>query len=75
MMLWMSCLSMVLGLKIKIIGQVDTTADLYVSNHVTYLDIIVLNKLLPLNFIAKDEISSWPIIGCLASKTGTLFIK
>jgi 1-acyl-sn-glycerol-3-phosphate acyltransferase len=75
MMLWMSCLSMVLGLKIKIIGQVDTTADLYVSNHVTYLDIIVLNKLLPVNFIAKDEISRWPIIGSLASKTGTLFIK
>ena len=75
MMVWMRCLSIVLGLKTKIVGQVDTTADLYVSNHVTYLDIIILNKLLPVNFIAKDEISRWPIIGSLASKTGTLFIK
>ena len=75
MMIWMRCLSTVLGLKTKIIGQVDTTADLYVSNHVTYLDIIILNKMLPVNFIAKEEISRWPIIGSLASKTGTLFIK
>ena len=75
MVVWMRCLSIVLGLKTKIIGQVDTSADLYVSNHVTYLDIIILNKLLPVNFIAKEEISRWPIIGTLASKTGTLFIK
>ena len=75
MMIWMKCLSIVLGLKTKIIGQVDATADLFVSNHVTYLDIIILNKLLPVNFIAKDEISKWPVIGSLASKTGTLFIK
>tara|TARA_B100001059_G_scaffold197280_1_gene202628 strand:+ start:1539 stop:2312 length:774 start_codon:yes stop_codon:yes gene_type:complete len=75
MMIWMKYLSIILGLKIKIIGQIDTTADLYVSNHVTYLDIIILNKLLPVNFIAKNEISKWPIIGSLASKTGTLFIK
>jgi 1-acyl-sn-glycerol-3-phosphate acyltransferase len=75
MMVWMRCLSIVLGLKTKIVGQVDTTADLYVSNHVTYLDIIILNKMLPVNFIAKEEISKWPIIGSLASKTGTLFIK
>jgi len=62
MMIWMKCLSIVLGLKTKIIGQVDTTADLFVSNHVTYLDIIILNKLLPVNFIAKDEISKWPLL-------------
>ena len=75
MMVWMKYLSIVLGLKTKIIGRVDATADLFVSNHVTYSDIIILNKLLPVNFIAKDEISKWPVIGSLASKTGTLFIK
>ena len=75
MMKWMKCLSYILGIKIKIIGNPDVSSSLYVSNHVTYLDIIVINQLLPVNFIAKDEISKWPIIGNLASKTGTLFIK
>jgi 1-acyl-sn-glycerol-3-phosphate acyltransferase len=42
---------------------------------VTYLDIIIINKLLPVNFIAKSEIADWPIIGNLASRTGTLYIK
>ena len=75
MMLWMSFLSSILGIKIDMRGAPDQTANLFVSNHVTYLDIIIINKLLPVNFIAKEEISSWPIIGRLASKTGTLFIR
>ena len=75
MMLWMSFLSNILGIKVDIRGTPDQTANLFVSNHVTYLDIIIINKLLPVNFVAKEEISSWPIIGRLASKTGTLFIR
>ena len=75
MMFWMRFLSFILGIKVHIKGTPDLSADLFVSNHVTYLDIIIVNKLLPVNFIAKEAISSWPIIGALASKTGTLFIK
>ena len=75
MMLWMNILSSILGIKVDIRGIPDQSANLFVSNHVTYLDIIIINKLLPVNFIAKEEISSWPVIGRLASKTGTLFIK
>ena len=66
MMFWMKCLSIILGIKVDIRGTPDLSADLYVSNHVTYLDIIIINKLLPVNFIAKEAISSWPIIGVLA---------
>ncbi len=75
MMTWMDFLAKLLGIKTIIKGKIDRSANCYVSNHVTYLDIIIINRLLPVNFIAKDEISNWPIIGSLASKTGTLFIK
>jgi 1-acyl-sn-glycerol-3-phosphate acyltransferase len=75
MMLWMKVLSILLGIRTIIAGNVDNSADLYVSNHVTYLDIIIINKLLPVNFIAKSEIANWPIVGNLASRTGTLYIK
>ncbi len=75
MMIWMDLLAKLLGIKTIVRGNIDRSANLYVSNHVTYFDIIIINRLLPVNFIAKDEISTWPIIGSLASKTGTLFIK
>ena len=75
MMMWMDILAKLLGIKTIIRGEIDNSAHLYVSNHVTYLDIIIINRLIPVNFIAKDEIANWPVIGSLASKTGTLFIK
>ena len=45
-----------------------------VANHVSWLDIYVLNAVRPVNFVSKAEVRSWPIIGWLAAKTGTLFI-
>ena len=69
------CVVKIIGIKVIIEGKPDYTADLYVSNHVTYLDIIILNRILPVNFIAKKDIASWPVIGYLASKTGLYLSK
>ena len=45
-----------------------------VSNHVSWLDIFVLNSLHPCRFVAKAEIRSWPVLGWLAAAAGTVFI-
>ncbi|OWW19967.1 lysophospholipid acyltransferase family protein [Noviherbaspirillum denitrificans] len=47
---------------------------LMVSNHVSWLDIFVINSLHPTRFVAKSDIRSWPLIGWLCEKTGTIFI-
>ncbi len=47
---------------------------MYVSNHVSYLDIFVLGSILPASFIAKAEIASWPLFGTLAKLQKSLFI-
>ena len=73
--IWMKILRFLFGLKIKIKGKVEYECSVYVSNHISYLDIIVLNSILPVHFIAKSEIYRWPIIGYLTSKSGNLFIK
>ena len=73
--IWMKILILIFGLKIKLRGKKNNDASVFVSNHVSFLDIIALNSELPVSFIAKSEIESWPIIGHLASKTGTIFIK
>ena len=44
MMFWMRCLAFILGVEIDIRGEPDTSADLFVSNHVTYLEIIIINR-------------------------------
>ncbi|MEC9206221.1 MAG: lysophospholipid acyltransferase family protein [Pseudomonadota bacterium] len=72
---WMRILAFLLGLKIKTKGKKNDACAAFISNHVSYLDIVVLNSMLPINFIAKSEIESWPIIGYLASRSGNLFIK
>ncbi|KAB2648882.1 MAG: 1-acyl-sn-glycerol-3-phosphate acyltransferase [Verrucomicrobia bacterium] len=50
------------------------TAGLLVSNHLTYLDILVLVSLMPAVFVAKSEVRSWPVFGWFASLAGTLFV-
>ena len=47
---------------------------LFVANHISWLDIFVLNSLHPCRFVAKAEIRSWPVLGWLASAAGTVFI-
>lgn len=45
-----------------------------VANHVSWLDIFVINALHPCRFVAKSEIRAWPVLGWLAWKGGTIFI-
>ncbi|HBC06812.1 MAG TPA: 1-acyl-sn-glycerol-3-phosphate acyltransferase, partial [Rhodospirillaceae bacterium] len=46
---------------------------LYVSNHVSYLDIPVLALLTDAAFVAKDDVRDWPLFGLCAKIYRTLF--
>ncbi len=47
---------------------------LIICNHISWLDIFVINTLHPCRFVAKSDIRSWPLIGWLCAHTGTIFI-
>jgi 1-acyl-sn-glycerol-3-phosphate acyltransferase len=47
---------------------------LIVANHISWLDIFVLNAIYPVRFIAKSEVRAWPFIGWLCQRSGTIFI-
>ena len=47
---------------------------LYVSNHMSWMDIPVLGSALDTDFIAKSDVKSWPLIGPLSRRSGTLFV-
>lgn len=48
---------------------------LVVANHVSWLDIFVIDAVHPCRFVAKAEIRSWPVLGWLAARAGTIFIS
>jgi len=56
-------------------GDVLDTGAMVVSNHVSWLDIYVIDAWRPTPFVAKSEIAGWPIVGRLAKAIGTVFIR
>lgn len=44
------------------------------ANHVSFIDIFAIDSVLPVKFVAKKEIASWPIFGTIAKAAGTIFI-
>lgn len=56
-------------------GAQDAARALIVANHVSWLDIFVINTLHPCCFVAKSDIRDWPLIGWLCEKAGTIFIS
>lgn len=56
-------------------GVQPAARALIVSNHVSWLDIFVINSLRPCRFVAKSDIRDWPLVGWLCEQTGTIFIS
>ena len=66
----------IFGIHVRAHGQISPDRPtLFVANHVSYLDIIVLSSILDASFIAKSEVAGWPILGLLARLQRTLFVE
>lgn len=73
--LWMRGLIGLLPLRIHRHGTPSVETALLVSNHVSWLDIVVIGAQAPVHFLSKAEVRHWPIIGWLANAAGTRFIQ
>ena len=76
---WLGRITALLGIEVEVKGPLPERAKnkglLFVSNHVSWIDIPLIGGLQQLNFLSKAEVRSWPFIGRLAESTGTLFIQ
>jgi len=75
---WSARLVALCGVEVEILHEQGAQAApraLIVANHVSWLDIFVINTLHPCRFVAKSDIRDWPLIGWLCEKTGTIFIS
>lgn len=48
---------------------------LLVANHISWIDIYVINAALPAAFVSKEEVRHWPLIGWLAARNDTIFLR
>ena len=71
---WSMRLLNLLGLTVQCQGRPQAGARLVVSNHISWLDIIVINSVMPSRFVSKAEVGQWPVIGRLVTAAGTLFL-
>lgn len=72
---WHDRLLLILAVEVQAVGDLPSAPALLVSNHVSWLDIPVLGSLTQSNFLSKDEVRRWPVIGWLAAACGTFFIR
>lgn len=72
---WMRGLLQLLPLRIRCHGRPPRRTALWVGNHVSWLDIILLGAQAPVRFVSKAEVRHWPLLGWLAHQAGTLFIQ
>ena len=73
---WHRVATRLVGIKIRQIGTPAADRPLLIAaNHASWVDITVIGSLMPLSFIAKSEVSGWPIFGLFAKLQRTVFVN
>jgi 1-acyl-sn-glycerol-3-phosphate acyltransferase len=74
---WSRQLLRILQVRLKVTGSPPSghAPTFIVSNHISWLDIWVLDSVVPVRFVAKSDIRRWPLVGFLVSGSGTIFIE
>lgn len=75
---WSRSLLALLGVQLTVHGEPPNEGShnlMVIANHVSWLDIYLLNAVRPVRFVSKAEVRNWPVLGWFAAKTGTLFLE
>lgn len=73
---WSRQMLTILGVELVVQGEAPAHGPLLmVSNHISWLDILVLNAAHPSRFVSKADVKGWPLLGSLITGAGTLYIE
>ncbi|NMO89283.1 1-acyl-sn-glycerol-3-phosphate acyltransferase [Actinomycetospora sp. TBRC 11914] len=72
--IWCGMLLAAAGVRVVVTGPRPAPGSLVVANHVSWLDVLALNQLVPVRMLAKAELRTWPLIGPMAARAGTVFL-
>jgi len=64
---------------VEVIGELDTSSpqvcQMLVANHISWLDPLVIQTLQHSIFVAKQEVSQWPVVGLIAKRCEVVFVN
>jgi 1-acyl-sn-glycerol-3-phosphate acyltransferase len=75
---WSREMLRILRARLRLLGHippVTASSILFAANHISWLDILAINAFRRVRFVAKAEVRGWPVIGWLAARTGTTFLR
>jgi len=71
---WCRRMVKALGLECSVEGSVPRGGAV-VSNHLSYLDILLYSSVQPFVMVAKTEVRGWPLLGWLTAQAGTVYVE
>ncbi|MHA7838961.1 MAG: lysophospholipid acyltransferase family protein [bacterium] len=72
--LWARGTQRLLGMRIRIDGEIPEEPVAIVANHLGYIDIVALWSVVPGVFVARADVADWPLIGQAGRLIGTIFV-
>ena len=72
---WARRMLAIIGIEVRVKGHPAPGPVLMASNHISWLDILVMHAACHCRFVAKSEIRSWPLVGVLTTGGGSLYIE
>lgn len=63
-----------LGVRVTVHGQRPEPPFLLVTNHLGYVDILVLASVVGGVFLSKAEVRTWPLLGWITAEFGTIYV-
>lgn len=70
---WSAGLVRIFGFRLQRVGTPLPGGTMFVANHVSWIDIVILHSQHMMGFVAKSEIRDWPLVGWLATRAQTIF--
>ena len=72
--IWSILILKLFGLKLEVVGKQFTNSKIFVCNHISWTDILVIQSAIDIIFVAKSDVKKMPGLGFLASIANTIFI-
>jgi lyso-ornithine lipid O-acyltransferase len=63
-----------MGIEISVAGEFPRRGAV-ISNHLSYVDIVVFAAVHPCVFVSKAEIARWPVVGWMTTMSGTVYVE
>ena len=72
---WVSDLVRSLNVSLNVTGQPLPQGNLFVSNHVSWVDTVILNDSEPMSFVSRHDVEEWPFIGTFTKRMGSVYVN